>query len=206
MDLSIVIKQANVNFQAQGVVRHCAPAAPGSPHPYVLGIEFTAGHENGLPFLENGRQKKQVQIDTTVSIDADLETCWRFITPDRFPQWVSGVESASVKTRHPDGRPKQVEFVHNMLLRKASYTDEFSYDDQNHVLSWTTVAAISDLVKNEGNYTLKSFAAGRTMLTFHLDITLAYVPSKRIITFFTSIMVRKEMKSFKKFVEQNAKP
>jgi hypothetical protein len=42
-------------------------------------------------------------------------------------------------------------------------------------------------------------------MTFHINITLALVPAPRIVSFFSSIAVRKEMRNFKKLVEDRGK-
>lgn len=41
--------------------------------------------------------------------------------------------------------------------------------------------------------------------TCELDITLSFVPSPRMIQYVTTILMRKEMSNFKKFVETNLK-
>ena len=207
LELSIVIREASVNFQAKGVVRHCTLARDreGRESGHILGVEFTEGHQGGLPFLEAEEHSKH-EVSQSVFIDLDVETCYKVLSDVvRFPEWVSGVEKATVKERHPDGRDKKVEFEHNMLIRKVRYTDQFSYDDENCRLSWTSLGGDNLLVSNVGGYTLKPVGPDRTMMTFQANITVAFIPSKRIVNFFSTILIRRELKNFKKYVEKEVK-
>ena len=208
VDLNIIIKGANLNFMVKGLVRHCAPqrAPAGASANYRLGVEFTAGHEGGLPFLEADHQESTFHVTASVMVDLDIDACYQLLSDiTLFPQWVGGVESATVRTRYADGRAKQVEFTHNFLLRKVRYTDQFSYDDQNHGLSWTNVSTDLDFLKNVGGYTLKAQGPKKTLLTFAANITVSFMPSKRLVNYLGTILVRKEMKSFKQFAEKHGR-
>ena len=204
-DLSIFIKDANLNFQAKGIVKSCEEL-PGPNYPskkYIIGIEFIEGHENGLPFLKSKTEKSRHAFSQTVSIDADVRTCYKALSQiDKFPEWDSACESAQVLSRYPDGRPKQVKFKRNFILKKAEYTDEFSYDDGKFRVSWESQGGDMDLVSNVGGYSFKTLGTDKTLMTFQIDVTLGLILSSRVINYLTSIAARKEMKNFKKYVEK----
>jgi uncharacterized membrane protein len=204
VEFSIIIPKANTNFRGKAEVRHVTPTGSGGG--CVMGLEFTEGHEKGLPFAEIAGRDTEHAISTSVSIDADIETCYRLLSNvERFSDWDSGILSTKVLNRHPDERPRQVEFSRSFLIATIRHTDEFSYDDARHELSWKSVGGSKELVKNEGGYTFKRISDNSTLMTFHINITLALVPAPRIVSFFSSIAVRKEMRNFKKLVEDRGK-
>lgn len=203
--LSIILKDANINVQAKGVVHHSNinKNSEGDSVQFLTGIEFTQGHENAMPFLESDKKLSHHAVTQTVYIDADIDTCYRALSDvKRFPAWDSGLETSKVLESYPDGRARQVEFKRNFLLRKIGYTDEFSYDDENHSLSWKSVSSDKDLVSNTGGYAFKQLGPDKTSMTFHINITVAFIPSNRILNYFSSIAARKEMKNFKKYAEK----
>jgi hypothetical protein len=84
---------------------------------------------------------------------------------------------------------------------KIRHIDQFSYDDERRELSWKSVGGDKELVKNEGGYVFKRVSDRQTLMTFHINITISILPAPRIINYFSSIAVRKEMKNFKKMIE-----
>jgi len=208
VDLSIFIMEANLNYEVQGVVRHCTglSGSEAQKGKYLLGVEFTAGHENGLPFIQKLDNEFSQTVTQTTIIDADIKTVYRLLTSiDRFPEWVPDVKSAKVLERYPDGRCKKVEFEHMFLLLKVRYIDEYKYDDENFILSWQNAGGGSEIVNNTGAYRLKSLGPDKTAITFHINLTLSFIPSTRLLNYFTTIGVRKALKSFKAFVENEIK-
>ncbi len=203
MDLSIFIKQANMNFQAEGVVKHCTSFKTGSAEARkVVGVEFTAGHEKGLPFINSDDKHSSHSAKVSVNIDADARTCYQMICDvESFVEWDSGLEGAEVLERYPDDRAKVVRFQRSVVFRKFYHTDEFSYNDDEMRLSWHTKDGDDLMVSNTGSYTFKSIGKKRSIMTFQIDVTLSVIPSSRIINYLSSIFARKEMKNFKKYVE-----
>lgn len=200
VEMSIFIPDYNINFQAKGVIKHCTRVNGN----FAVGIEFTEGHEKGLPFLEDDTSEGEFSISTSVSIQADIDTCYLLVNPENFPEWVSGVEEAAAVDYHPDGRPRRVEFLHNFLIRKVRYIDNFSWDDDSHTLSWVSEGGDKDLVSNVGGYSFKPLGKDQTLMTWSADIRIAFIPSRRLVNYFSTILVRKEMKNYKKYVESRA--
>jgi len=207
MDLSIFIKQANMNFQAEGQVKHCTPFSTGGADARkVVGVEFTAGHEKGLPFINSEDKHSSHSAKVSVNIDADARTCYEMVSDvERFTEWDSGCEGAEVLERYPDGRAKAVRFQRSVIFRKFYHTDKFSYNDDELRLSWHTQGGDDLMVSNTGSYTFKSIGKTRSIMTFQIDVTLAIIPAGRIINYLSSIFARKEMKNFKKYVEMDYK-
>jgi len=207
VDLSIILENANLNFQIKGIVRHNSICEKGNVNPptFLVGIEFVEGHEKAQTLLVSNKKHSSHAVTQTVSINADIDTCYRLLCEtENFPEWDSALESAEVKERYPDGRAKKVEYMRSFLMRKMGYTDIFSYDDHNYSLSWKSVNSDKDIVSNQGGYTFKKHGPDKTLMTFHIELTIAFLPSNRIVNYFSSIAARKEMKNFKKYVEKHS--
>jgi uncharacterized membrane protein len=207
VDLSIFLDNANINVQIKGIVRHSRISEKGSDNAptFLLGIEFLEGHEKAHALLISEKEHSSHAVTQTVSIDADIDTCYRLLCEtEKFPEWDSALESSNVLERYPDGRAKKVEYMRNFLMRKMGYTDIFTYDDQNYSMSWKSVKSDKDIVSNQGGYNFKKHGPEKTLMTFHIELTIGFLPSNRIVNYFSSISARKEMKNFKNYVEKHA--
>jgi uncharacterized membrane protein len=203
--LSLYIKDANLNLQVNGVVRHCMedPEKSGDSGRFFVGIEFLEEKGEDLAFLNSREPVSRHTPSHTISINASAAKCYELmIDYERYPQWAGGVKKARIQKRYPDGRGRLVEFEYNIFFRKVRYVNDYSYDDENTTLSWVSVGGDSEIVNNLGSYVFAPRGENQTMATFNIDITIALLPSKRIINYFTTVLMRKEMKNFKKFVEK----
>jgi len=208
VDLSIFIMDEGLNYDARGIVRHCTELMGDQAQTakYLVGFQFMKSQEQALPFVEVPNQSFGQVVSHTISIDAPMETVYRMITDiERFKDWGPGIESAKVLERYPDGRCKRVEFEHQFLFLKVRYIDEYAFDDNNFVMSWKNAGGGSEIAKNIGGYTLKSLGPNKTAITFQADITLSFVPSRRLVNYFATSGVRKALKSFKTLVESQLK-
>gem|GEM_PF-1468446 len=204
VDLTLVIKDLNINFNIKGEVSYCKenPDKSEHSHRYLAGIEFTDGHEKVIPYIEK-KQVSRYSPSHTISINADVEKCYKLIAEfERYPEWTTGIGKARVVERYPDGRGKMVEFEYNFYIRKFRYVLDYSYDDENNILSWVSAGGDEELLGNVGSYTFLPRGEGKTSATFQSEITISFVPSQRIINYFTTVVIRKEMKNFKRFVEK----
>jgi len=204
LDLTIYIMEANVNYDVKGVVRHCS-YRNGKSTPdgnYLTGLEFTAGHEKGLPFIQSETKQSAHAVSGTVVIDRDIQTVYKKITNiELFPKWNPEIKIAKVEERYPDGRCKRVSFEHQFLLLRIRYTDEYTFDDAAFEMKWRSAGADTTLVSNTGRYSLKPSGPDKTAVTFHANITLSYIPSNRLLNYFSSVAVRKALRTFKTLVE-----
>jgi hypothetical protein len=206
--LSLYIKDANLNLQVGGVVRHCLenPDKSGDPAGFVVGIEFFEEHGDELAFLSSDGPVSRHTPSHTISINAGARRCYDLLIDyERYPEWAGGVKKARIKERYPDGRGRLVEFEYNIFFRKVRYVNAYSYDDENTALSWVSAGSDREIVKNTGSYVFAPRGENRTMATFSIDITIALLPPKRIINYFTTVLMRKEMKNFKNFVEKETR-
>jgi hypothetical protein len=55
-----------------------------------------------------------------------------------------------------------------------------------------------------GSYTFLPVGTASTVVTFKLDVTIPFAISKRLAQYMTGVVMRKELKGFKKFVEAKA--
>jgi len=207
VDLSIFLNNANINVEIKGVVRHSRmfEEAGGEPA-YLLGIEYLEGHEKAERLLVSEKQHSSHAVTQTVTIDADIDTCFRMLCEtDKFPEWDSALESSNVLERYPDGRPKKVEYMRTFLMRRMGYTDIFTYDDRTYSMSWKSENTDRDIISNQGGYTFKKKGPKETLMTFHIELTIGFLPSIRIVNYFTSVAARKEMRNFKKYVEKHSR-
>lgn len=202
VEMTLVVKDQSFNFNVKGKVRHSTELAEGG---YIVGVEFTEGHEKGLPFVETSQQAGEYGVRQTVTVDVDVDTCYRLLAPEYFPEWTPEIKSARVLEKYPDGRAKKVEFEHDFVLLKVRYTDEYAYDDDKRELRWRSAGGDKMLVNNVGGYILLPLRDNQTSLTFNANITISIIPSRRLINYFSTIGVRKALKGFKAWAEKQTK-
>jgi hypothetical protein len=85
----------------------------------------------------------------------------------------------------------------------ARYVLQYSYDDQHTILSWVSAGGDEEIMKITGRYVFKNAGPGRCHATCELDITLGVIPSNRLAQYATSVLMRSEMKNFRKFAENS---
>ncbi len=201
--LNLYIMEEALTYDLQGVVRHCTAleGKEAGKGKFVVGIEFTVTEDKVLPFLEVPGRNFSESITQTIVVDADIQTTYKYLSDiSRFPDWVPDVKSAKVIERYPDGKCKKVAFEHVFLFLQVNYTDEYTYKDEDFRISFQKTGGDSTIVKNQGGYILKSMGKDKTAVTFHLNITISFVPAKRMVNYFATIGVRKALKNFKTFV------
>jgi len=207
IELKIHIPDVNINIEAKGEVIYCIdnPGESAQAARYLVGARFTEGPLEDFSMADSQSVKSRHTPSHTLTINVDARRCFEILSDfDRYPEWASGVEEAQVLERYPDGRGKRVEFLHNFFLRKVRYVLDYSYDDENNVLSWVSGGGDEEIIGITGSYTFQSRWADKTFATYKLEVTLSIIPSKRIVQFATKVLMRKEMKNFRAFAEKNA--
>ena len=116
-------------------------------------------------------------------------------------KWSSGLESVQALAQYPDGRAKRVEYVYNFYIHKANYVLEYSYDDPGTTLTWKKAGGDRDIEAIEGMFKFAPRPQNTTAATYQIELTLNLIPSKRLVNWGTAILMRQELKNFKKFVE-----
>jgi uncharacterized membrane protein len=191
----------------KGVVRYCQenPQNSDPARRYLAGVEFTEGPLEQYALIGSDQGRGRYTPSHTIMISAAAQQCYELLGAfERYPEWASGVEAAWVRSRYPDGRGKRVEFEHNFFLRKVRYTLDYTYDDQNLILSWKSAGADQEILNITGRYVFKSREANLTSANYQLDVTLSIIPSASLVKYVTSILMRKEMKHFRQFVEKQS--
>jgi hypothetical protein len=163
--------------------------------------------DKGLPFISETNKTSRHTPFHTLSIEAEAGFCYRLLAAfERYPEWVSRAMKVKVLDRYPDGRGKIVSFEYDFFLRKFHYILEYSYDDTLYTLSWTRAGGDPELIEITGSYHFQPLGPNKTMASYELALTLGFVPSQRLLNFGSTILMRKEMKNFKLFVEKQFPP
>jgi coenzyme Q-binding protein COQ10 len=102
-------------------------------------------------------------------IPASREKCWAVITDfERYPKWISRIESAKILNRYPDGKGKIVEFVLDIFIRKVRYVLDYTYDEKNFLMEWTYVEG--DLKNATGEFRFEIHGEGQANAYYFNDV------------------------------------
>lgn len=201
VDLKVVVPQAGMNLEATGKVKYTQPAngaGPGFTH--RVGIEYDERRGDDYAIAGKLGQRTVHTAAHTVNVEAPPQACYRAIADfPRYPEWAGTVEKMLVIDTHPDGRAKRVDMVHNIFFTKFTYPLEYFYEDERLVFRWHSVGGDVGI---DGSYTFLP-VGNSTVATFKLEATIPFPISKRLAQFLTGVVMRKELKGFKKFVETN---
>ncbi|MDD5223087.1 MAG: PilZ domain-containing protein [bacterium] len=208
LSIKLFIPDVNLHLDAKGKVIYCI----GNPHPsrqstkYLIGLQFA---EDVLEDLFTKNTRGQVSRHTpaqTITISAPAKLCFELLGCfERYPEWSSGVKQSRIMERYPDGRGKRVEFLHDFFLNRIHYALDFSYDDEKNIFHCVSAGAAREILNLTGSFIFVPKGKDSVFATCELDVTLSCVPSPQMIQYVSSILMRKEMYNFKKFVESNPK-
>jgi uncharacterized membrane protein len=207
VSIRILIPGVGMHIDAKGEVVYCIdnPDETSPSYRSLMGIRFTEGPVEDIILPEAEMSRSRYTPSHTITIDANAKFCYKMLSDfERYPEWASGVEDAKVLERYPDGRGKRVEFLHDFFLRKVTYILDYSYDDDNNILSWVSAGGDEEIVGISGRYIFHPSGHTETAATYKLDVTLSIIPSKKLVGYVTNILMRREMKNFKQFVEKSA--
>jgi len=87
-----------------------------------------------------------------------------------YPDWSTGIKSATVEESYPDDRPKRATFVIDAGVMKDTYTLEYAWTGDDRV-DWKLVGSGTMLKSQVGSYTLKPSGSG-TETTYRLTVEL----------------------------------
>ena len=208
LEIKLFIPDVNLNIDAKGKVVYCIgnPHSSRQPTKYLIGLQFSEGIFDEL-FARNTRgQVSRHTPAQTITINAPAKRCYELLGCfERYPEWTLGVKRSRILERYPDGRGKRVEFLHDLILSQISYTLDYAYDDGKSLLSCVSTGTAREILNLTGSCLFVPKGKDSVFATCELDVTLSFVPSPRLIQYVTSILMRKEMYNFKKFVESNPK-
>ncbi len=111
------------------------------------------------------------QTTSSIQILTDPATVMAVIADfDSYPDWATGVKSATVLTEHADGRAGEVAFVLDAAPIRDEYTLTYEWDGDEQV-SWSLVRA-KVLKTMEGAYILRGDSE-TTEVTYQLAVDLS---------------------------------
>ncbi len=120
----------------------------------------------------------QVQHTTSsVTVSASVEECYEVgIDVEAYPEWVEGLQSASIESVDSDGNPATVRFEAEGLGRRSSYLLAYDLSGAPHELAWSLVEG--DLTREiEGRYRFHDLTGEEpepvTEVDYELSIDLA---------------------------------
>ena len=206
LEISFQIPGMSIPIATKGIVVHSSPRPQAKGAPFLAGIEFTETLGEKLPLISPRGKVSRLTPSHTISIASGAQQAYRWLSVyERYPEWTSGVKQTKVLQKHPDGRGKRVEFLHDLYIYTVRYILDYTYDDQHNILSWVSAGGDEEIVSITGRYLFKDAGANRCFATYELDLTLSVFPSTRIGQYLTTILMRSEMKNFRNFVEKNQK-
>lgn len=105
-------------------------------------------------------------------IAAPVDVCFRVITTfERYPEWFSGITTAHVVERYPDGLAKVVEFALDMMLKRIRYVLEYRYKPPMR-LDWHSVDG--DIQSIAGHYDLEPASKVKTQVTCRQAVEVGF--------------------------------
>ncbi|MCX8072802.1 MAG: SRPBCC family protein [Candidatus Binatia bacterium] len=114
--------------------------------------------------------KGEQEFSTT--IDAPVDVCFEVITSfERYPQWFSGINSATVVERYDNGLGKIVEFGMDMMFKRIRYVLEYTYKPPTR-LDWHSVDG--DIESIVGHYDLDPISKAKTQATCRQAISVGF--------------------------------
>ncbi len=113
-----------------------------------------------------GEQEFSVEISAPVAVCFDVITSF-----ERYPEWFSGISSATVLQRYPNGLGRIVEFGLDMMLKRIRYVLEYNYKAPTH-LDWHSVDG--DIESIAGHYDLEPLTKTKTRATCRQAVSVGF--------------------------------
>jgi polyketide cyclase/dehydrase/lipid transport protein len=108
----------------------------------------------------------------SAEIAASGDHCFAAITTfEKYPEWFSPIERATVLARYRDGLAKRVEYYINMRIKTIRYVLEYRYDKPTH-LTWKAVDG--DLESIVGSYVFEKLGPRRTRATCRQAVSIGF--------------------------------
>jgi ribosome-associated toxin RatA of RatAB toxin-antitoxin module len=117
-----------------------------------------------------------------------------------YPQWSTGIKSATVDEPAADGRPAKATFVLDAGVIKDTYTLAYTWSGDDHV-AWTLVEGGAMLKSQTGSYTLKADGK-QTQVEYRLAVELKVPMLGMFKRKAEKVIIDTALKGLKKRVEQ----
>jgi ribosome-associated toxin RatA of RatAB toxin-antitoxin module len=139
------------------------------------------------------------QQSYTTTVAASPQACFTVITDfDSYTRWSSAIRAATVRERHPDGMPKQVEMQLDMKIRTIRYVLEYQHEPPTR-LTWSLVDG--DIKAVEGSYLFEEVAPGRTQMTCTQGVDIGFWVPGFLKSLFESQALKDSVDELKREVE-----
>ena len=107
----------------------------------------------------------------TVTLPRSAEDCYElFCNIERTPDWLTILRSAVVTERDAEGRPSRVAYLCRLRRATIGYTLAYSYNPDDHRVSWTTPPRSSIVVTGSAQF--QALGARACLLTYSLDLAM----------------------------------
>lgn len=138
----------------------------------------------------------------TVEVAAPVAVCFNTITQfEHYPSWFSGITSANIVARYPDGSGRQIEFKISIPLKTIRYVLEYTYDEPER-LQWKSVDG--DVEAINGNYLFEPIDPALTRVTCRQAITLGFWVPGPIRALLERTALQQSVEEFKVVAEKAA--
>jgi ribosome-associated toxin RatA of RatAB toxin-antitoxin module len=117
-----------------------------------------------------------------------------------YPQWSTGIKSASVDDTAGDGRPAKATFVLDAGVIKDTYTLAYTWSGEERV-EWTLAGGGTMLKSQVGSYTLQD-KGGQTEVVYRLAVELKVPMLGMFKRKAEKVIIDTALKGLKKRVEQ----
>jgi uncharacterized membrane protein len=91
---------------------------------------------------------------------------------DAYPEWATGVKTVDILEEDEYGRPLQVDFVAEAMIKEISYRLQYNYELDSG-FSWSAIPG-TDIRAMEGSYEFKELADGSTEVLYALRVDPAF--------------------------------
>lgn len=91
---------------------------------------------------------------------------------EAYPDWATGVKTVDILEEDEYGRPLQVDFVAEAMIKEISYRLQYSYELESG-FSWSAIPG-ADIRAMEGSYEFKELADGSTEVLYALRVDPAF--------------------------------
>jgi uncharacterized membrane protein len=91
---------------------------------------------------------------------------------EAYPDWATGVKSVDILEEDEYGRPLQVDFVAEAMIKEISYRLQYDYELESG-FSWSAIPGV-DITAMEGSYEFRELADGNTEVLYALRVDPAF--------------------------------
>jgi len=120
---------------------------------------------------------------------------------ESYPDWQNAVKDCAVLTRDRAGRGKEVHFEIDAMVKRITYTLDYSYEEP-HLITWDFLKG--DVRDIDGEFVLEDLGDGTTLATYGLRIEAGtWLPGK-VQSMLSDQVMQRSVEDLKTRVERSA--